>query len=119
ALLANVASPWNCIYSKARLDADPRYPEKTVMGSGPFRFVEYAPGSHWLGKRFENYFVKDRPYLDGFRIVEVSGAAMVNSLAGGQVMAEFRGLAPAERDRIAAARGDRIRFVESPAWVQL
>lgn len=119
ALLANIASPWNCVYSKARLDIDPRYPEKNVMGSGPFRFVEYAPGSHWIGKRFENYFVKGRPYLDGFRIVEVTGAAMVNSLAGGQVMAEFRGLAPAERDRIAAARGDKIRFVESPNWVQL
>jgi peptide/nickel transport system substrate-binding protein len=89
------------------------------MGSGPFRFVEYVPGAYWVGKKFENYFVKGRPYLDGFRAIEVTGPAMVNSLAGGQVMAEFRGLAPAERDRVVAARGDKIRIAESPNWVQL
>ncbi len=119
ALLANIASPWNCIFSKAKLDENPRYPEKTVMGSGPFRFVEHVPGSHWVGRRFEKYFVPDRPYLDGFRAVSVTGAAMINSLAGGQVMAEFRGLAPAERDKVVAGRGERIRIIESPNWVQL
>jgi peptide/nickel transport system substrate-binding protein len=118
-VVAQFASPWNCIYSAKRLAADAKFPERNVMGSGPFKFVEHVAGSHWVGERFTDYFVKDRPYLDGFRAVSVTGSAMVNSLAGGQVMAEFRGLSPAERDRVAAARGDKIRFLVSDNWVQL
>jgi peptide/nickel transport system substrate-binding protein len=33
-------------------------------------------------------------------------------------MADFRGVGPAERDRIVASRGDRVRIVESP-WVAM
>src|SRR3954465_15404820 len=58
------------------------------------------------------------PYLDGFRAVLTTGAALPNSLAGGQVQAEFRGLAPAERDRVVAAQGDRIR-IEEGEWVSM
>src|SRR4029078_3121395 len=68
-MLANFASPWNCIYSAAKLKADPRWPEKNVMGTGPFTFVENVRGSHWSGKRFDNYFREGQPYLDGFRAV--------------------------------------------------
>jgi peptide/nickel transport system substrate-binding protein len=118
-LMSAIASPWSCIYSAARLAADPHYPEHNVMGSGPFVFVEHVPGAYWVGRRFDGYFMEGRPYLDGFRAVFVTGAAMVNALAGGQVMAEFRGLAPAERDRVVAARGDRIRILEADNWVQL
>jgi peptide/nickel transport system substrate-binding protein len=119
ALLNNLASPWSCIYSARLLDRDPKSPERTIMGTGPFAFAEHVPGSHFLGRRFDGYFMEGRPYLDAYRAVFVSGAAMVNSLAGGQVMAEFRGLGPAERDRIVAARGDRIRILESDFWMQL
>jgi len=31
--------------------------EKTVMGTGPFKFVERVSGSHWVGARFDDYFV--------------------------------------------------------------
>ncbi|MBI3505661.1 MAG: ABC transporter substrate-binding protein [Proteobacteria bacterium] len=119
AIYSAFASPWSCMYSAKLLAMDPNYPAKQVMGSGPFVFDEYVPGAHWTGKRFEQYFLPDRPYLDGFKAVMLSGAGMVNSLAGGQVMAEFRGLAPAERDRIVAARGDKIRIIEANNWVQL
>jgi peptide/nickel transport system substrate-binding protein len=118
-LMSNIASPWSCIFSAARLAADPKFPERNIMGSGPFVFVEHVPGAHWVGRRFEGYFMEGRPYLDGYRAVFVTGAAMVNALAGGQVMAEFRGLAPAERDRVVAARGERIRIMEADNWVQL
>ncbi|MBS0241996.1 MAG: ABC transporter substrate-binding protein [Proteobacteria bacterium] len=94
------ASPWNCIYSAARLKQDPNFPVKNVMGTGPFKFVEHIAGSHWTGERFADYFRKDRPYLDGFRSVTVSGTAAPNALGGQQVMAEFRGFSPGERDRI-------------------
>src|SRR5262249_7104311 len=110
---------WNCIYSAKRITADPKFPEKNVMGSGPFKFVEHVAGSHWVGERFKEYFVPGQPYLDGFRAISVTGSAMINALSGGQVMAEFRGLSPAERDRVAAARGDKMRFLVSGHWVQL
>jgi peptide/nickel transport system substrate-binding protein len=43
--LANLASPWNFIYSADKLKKDPRWYEKNVLGSGPFVFGEYVAGS--------------------------------------------------------------------------
>ncbi len=115
-MILNFASPWNCLYSAAKLGVDPRFPEKNIMGSGPFRFVESVRGSHWVGARFDDYHEKGKPYLDGFRAQIMSGVAVVNALQGGQIMAQFRGLSPAERDRLKQALGDRITVVESP-WL--
>jgi len=42
-------------------------------------------------------------------------AAMLNAIQGGQVLAEFRGISPAERDRLVSAMGDKIRIEES-SW---
>jgi peptide/nickel transport system substrate-binding protein len=42
--LALLASPFNCVYSAARLKQNPRYPETEVMGSGAFQFVEHVRG---------------------------------------------------------------------------
>lgn len=110
-MLSIFASPWACIYSAARLKEDPRFPEKNVLGTGPFSFVEYVPGSHWTGKRFDGYFRQGLPYLDGFKALALSSTALVNALAGGQVDAEFRGVSPADQQRIAASRGDDMQFV--------
>jgi peptide/nickel transport system substrate-binding protein len=115
-MLFNFASPWNCIYSAARLKGDPRWPEKNVMGTGPFRFVERVAGSHWTGARFEGYYDPAKPYLDGFKALIVSGAALINALQGGQVLADFRGIAPPNRDRLKQALGDRMVILESP-WI--
>ena len=66
--LDTLALPYNCIYSADKLAAGRRtFPAKTVMGSGPFVFVEHQAGSHWIGKRFDKYCEKGKPYLDGFR----------------------------------------------------
>ena len=59
--LANLASPWNFIYSAERLKKDPRWYEKNVMGSGPFIFGEHVAGSHWVGKKNPNYFMPGSP----------------------------------------------------------
>src|SRR5262249_13911935 len=45
--LSLVASPFNCIYSAAKLKQNPKYPDTEVMGSGAFRLVEHVRGSHW------------------------------------------------------------------------
>src|SRR5262245_16726138 len=44
-LLDNLASPWNVIYPKRQLDADPNYFKAHVMGSGPFKFKSYTRGA--------------------------------------------------------------------------
>ena len=91
------ASPFNCIYSAAKLKQNPRYPETEIMGSGAFTFVEHVKGSTWEGKRFDGYFNKERPYLDGYKIFFVKSAAVVPGILGGQFDAEFRGRNPPRR----------------------
>jgi peptide/nickel transport system substrate-binding protein len=115
-MLANFASPWNCIYSAAKLAQDPEFPEKNILGSGPFKFVEHVAGSHWVGQRFDDYFLKGHPYLNGYRAVFMRGAAIINALQGGQVLAEFRGQSPAERDKLKAALGDKA-VVQESTWI--
>ncbi|MBI2910089.1 MAG: ABC transporter substrate-binding protein [Chloroflexi bacterium] len=40
---------------------------KTVVGSGPFKFKSYASGVGWELEKNPNYFIKNRPYLDGVK----------------------------------------------------
>jgi len=116
AMLEHFASPWNCIYSAKLLTEDPNAPKTKILGSGPFVFVEHVKGSHVAGKRNEKYFRPGLPYLDGFKgVFMLQAAAMLNAMEGGQVMGEFRGVAPAERDRLVKAMGDKLRIEES-AW---
>jgi peptide/nickel transport system substrate-binding protein len=117
AMLEHFASPWNCIYSAAKLKGDPAFPTKTVMGTGAFKFAEHVKGSHVAGTRFDKYFASGRPYLDGFKgVFMLQPAAMLNALQGGQVMSEFRSVSPAERDRLVQTMGDKVRIEES-SWV--
>jgi peptide/nickel transport system substrate-binding protein len=115
-IMTTFASPWNAIYSAARLKADPSFPARNIMGSGPFKFVEHVAGSHWVGERFEGYFRKDRPYLDGFRSITMGTSARITAMAGKQVMAEFRGFSPPERDRVVRELGAQAQVHESP-WL--
>jgi peptide/nickel transport system substrate-binding protein len=116
AMLEHFASPFNCIYSAKDLAADPNGPKTKINGTGPFVFVEHVKGSHVAGKRNEHYFRKGLPYLDGFKgVFMLQAATMLNALQGGQVQAEFRGISPAERDRLVQAMGDKIRIEES-SW---
>lgn len=44
------------------------------VGSGPFRFVEWAPDSHITLERFEDYWEEGKPYLDAIEIRHVPEA---------------------------------------------
>jgi len=112
------ANPFNCVYSAAKLKENPLYPVRNVMGTGPFRLVEHVAGSHWSGERFKDYFKPGLPYLDGFKGVFTQGAALINALQGGQIMADFRSVTTADRDRLVAALGDKITVQESP-WLNV
>ena len=87
-----------------------------MLGTGAFSFVEYVKGSHWTGKRFDGYFLKGRPYLDGYKAFFVKSNAVVPGMIGGQFDGEFRGRTPKERDQIVKALKDKVIVTEGP-WV--
>jgi peptide/nickel transport system substrate-binding protein len=119
-MLANLASPWNFVYNAKKLAEDPKFPERNILGSGPFVFVEHVPGSHWVAKKNPNYFMKGLPYLDGYRAVFIrQAAAGVAAVRSGQALIEFRGFSPAQRDDLVRALGDKVTAQESPWTCQL
>jgi peptide/nickel transport system substrate-binding protein len=89
------------------------------MGTGPFKFVEHVAGSHWVGAKFDDYFVKGKPYLDGFRAITLGTSAMLNAMEGEHILAEFRGFAPPERDRLVRTMGDKVKVYESDWLFQM
>jgi peptide/nickel transport system substrate-binding protein len=111
-----LALPFNCIYRAEKLAADPQFPAKTILGTGPFVATEHVAGSHFTGKRFEKYFEKGKPYLDGFKAQLMKAAALGPGFQGGQIQAEFRSITPAERDRLTQALGAKLVTQESP-WL--
>jgi peptide/nickel transport system substrate-binding protein len=115
-VLESLASPYNCIYSAAKLAQNPKYPETEIMGSGAFAFVEHVKGSSWTGKRFDGYFLKDRPYLDGYKAFFVKSPAVVPGILGGQFDAEFRGRNPSEKAQLLEQGKDKLAVFEG-TWV--
>ena len=109
-LLANLASPWNVIFPKKYLDKDPNYFKTNVIGSGPFKFKSYTRGSTFEGERNPDYFVKDRPYLDGYKFfISPETSVRAAAIRSGRAYIEFRNLPSAEVEAItqAARRQDR------------
>jgi peptide/nickel transport system substrate-binding protein len=119
AMLPNFASPWNCIYQGAKIEADPQFPATHILGTGPFVFVEHEKGKHWIGRRWDHYFQPGKPYLDGYEADFVAGPGVVKGMEAGQVMASFRSFTPAERDGLESALGDRVNVYESPWLINL
>jgi peptide/nickel transport system substrate-binding protein len=114
AFMPLLATPYNWIYSKAKLDADQHWYEKNVMGSGPFIFEEWQAGAFVKGKRNPDYYHKGKPYLDGFEsIVAKQESVRVQAIRGDQAAIEFRGFPPKMRDSLVAALGKDITVQES------
>ena len=116
AMLANFASPWNCIYSAARLAEDSQFPKNHILGTGPFVFVEHKKGESWTGRRWDKYFRAGKPYLDGYHANFMPGSAVMKAYESGRIMAEFRGVTPTQRDELVNKLGDRVATSESP-WL--
>lgn len=115
-VLEALASPFNCIYSAAKLKQNPRYPETEIMGSGAFKFVEHVKGATWRGERFEGYFKPGLPYLDGYKAYFVKSNGVVPGILGGQFDAEFRGRNPSEQKQLLDKMKNDLEVFESP-WV--
>ena len=114
AFIPALADPYAFIYQKAKLDQDPHWYEKNILGSGPFLFKEYQLGQSISGVRNPDYYRKPLPYLDGFiGIFADKQAVRVAAIKADRAAIEFRGFPPATRDELQAALGDQITVQES------
>ena len=115
-MLANFASPWNCIYSAIKLGSDPLYPKTNILGSGPFALVEHVKGKYWKGRRWEKYHEPGRPLLEGYQAIFMNASSVIKAYEDGGILAEFRGVTPPQRDHLTRVLGDQITVSES-AWL--
>src|SRR5499427_8751443 len=114
-LLNNLAEPWNVLYPKKYLDKDPNYFKANVMGSGPFKFKSYTRGSTFEGERNPDYFVKDRPYLDGYKFfISTETSVRAAAIRSGRAHIEFRDLPLSEVDAIRKYLGDKVTLQQTP-----
>jgi peptide/nickel transport system substrate-binding protein len=119
-LLINLASPWNTIYPKKYLDKDPNYFKTSVMGSGPFKFKSFTRGSTFEGERNPDYFVKDRPYLDGYKFfISTETSVRAAAIRSGRAYIEFRDLPAAEVDAIKKQLGAKVVVQQTPMTGQV
>ncbi len=116
AFLPALADPFAYIYKKEILDRDPHWYEKNVMGSGPFRFVEYQIGQSVKGERNPDYYHAGLPYLDGFTAIFASKQSVViDAIRADRASNEFRGMPPSARDQLVKELGDQIT-VQTGDW---
>jgi len=114
AFLPALADPYAFIYKKEILDRDPRWFEKNIMGSGPFRFKDYQAGQSVSGVGNPDYYRPGLPYLDGFiGIFAEKQAVRFAAIKSDRAAIEFRGFPPATRDELVTALGDRLTVQES------
>ncbi len=118
----NLASPWNFIYSAAKLKGDIKFYEKNVMGTGPFSYDGNTKGQDWKGKKNADYFGKDKdgaklPYLDAYKALIITDSnAGVTAIRSKQAMIEFRGFTPQQRDDLSRALPNDLAIQENP-WI--
>jgi peptide/nickel transport system substrate-binding protein len=115
-LLVNLASPWNVLFPKKYLDKDPNYFKSNVMGSGPFKFKSHTRGATFEGERNPDYFVKDRPYLDGYKFfISTETSVRAAAIRSGRAYIEFRDMPLSEVEAIRKQLGDKVAVQETSA----
>jgi peptide/nickel transport system substrate-binding protein len=116
AFLPALADPYSWIYKKDILDKDPRWYEKNILGSGPFKFVGQETGQSIKGVKNPNYYHEGLPFLDGFTgIYAEKQAVRMDALRADRAGIEFRGFPPSVRDELVGALGDKIT-VQTSDW---
>ncbi len=116
AFLPALADPYAWIYEKKIIDKDPHWYEKNIMGSGPFKFVDYQVGQSIKGERNPDYFRKGMPYLDGFTgVFAPKQAVEIAAIRSGRADIEFRGFPPSAVDELKKALGDKLA-IQTSDW---
>ncbi|MBV9814190.1 MAG: ABC transporter substrate-binding protein, partial [Alphaproteobacteria bacterium] len=114
AFLPALADPYSWVYKKEILDKDPRWYEKNIMGSGPFKLASYDIGQSIKGIKNTDYYHEGLPFLDGFSAIYAPKQAVrVDAIRSDRAAIEFRGFPPSVRDELVGALGDKITVQES------
>ncbi len=114
AFLPALADPYSWIYKKEILDKDPRWYEKNILGSGPFKFSEYEVGQSIKGAKNPDYYHEGLPHLDGFTALYAPKQAVrVDAIRSDRAAIEFRGFPPSVRDELVKTLGDKITVQQS------
>src|SRR5215470_444725 len=114
AFLPALANPFSFIYKKAILDQDPRWYEKNILGSGPFKFAAYEIGQSIKGIKNPDYYHPGLPYLDGFNAIYAPKQAVrVDAIRADRAAGEFRGLPPSARDQLQQKRAQKYNMKSS------
>ncbi|MGD8810877.1 MAG: ABC transporter substrate-binding protein, partial [Gammaproteobacteria bacterium] len=115
AIVPALASPFNFIYSKKDLDEHGySWHKSNINGTGAFVFVQHQPGAFVEGKRNDDYYLKGKPYLDGYKAISAPKMSVrLQAIRGDRAAIEFRGFPPKARDDLVKALGDKIRVQES------
>ena len=114
AFLPALADPYSWIYKKEILDKDPRWYEKNILGSGPFKLASYEIGQSIKGVKNPDYYHEGLPFLDGFSAIYAPKQAVrIDAIRSDRAAIEFRGFPPSVRDELVNALGDKITVQES------
>jgi peptide/nickel transport system substrate-binding protein len=116
AFLPALASPYNWVYQKKVIDADPHWYEQNMLGSGPFKFAGVETGQSIKGVRNPDYYHKGLPYLDGFvGIYAPKQSVQLDAIRADRASGEFRGYPPSAMDQLKGELGDKI-VMQSHDW---
>ncbi|MBI2906683.1 MAG: ABC transporter substrate-binding protein [Chloroflexi bacterium] len=93
----------------------------TVVGSGPFKFKDYASGVSWEVVKNPDYFVKGQPYLDGVKgYIIKDGFTRFAALRTKKILwwAPFPMMSVSQAKIIAETLSDKIavEWAFHPAW---
>src|SRR5258708_30661035 len=87
---------------------------KKVRGVGYLKFKSYTPGASFEGERNPDYFVKDRPYLDGYKFfISTETSVRAAAIRSGRAYVEFRHLPSPDVEGIRKQLGDKILVQET------
>jgi peptide/nickel transport system substrate-binding protein len=114
AFLPALADPYSWIYKKETLDKDPRWYEKNILGSGPFKLASYEIGQSIKGVKNSDYYHEGLPFLDGFTAIYAPKQAVrIDAIRSDRAAIEFHGFPPSMRDELVGALGDKITVQQS------
>ena len=93
--LPALADPFAYIYSKKKLDQNMHWYEKNILGSGPFKLVEFQVGQALKGERNPDYYHPGQPYLDGFvAIFAPKPSVRLDAILSDRSALEFQSVPP-------------------------
>lgn len=96
-----------------------------VVGSGPFKLNSYDPQKHIIVKRYDEFFLKDRPYLDSIEFKIFSGPDEIPmAMENGEV--HITGFSPLEEHHTQLKKQQHLKVttkgldgIRAMAWLGL